>query len=198
MVVAIAALVLATTSSAVAAKHYLITSSKQIKPGAISAGNLSNAARTTLRGDRGATGAQGPQGPKGDPGANFTIDTTLASGRSERGQYAVWGSAGVGNYLGTQVNFRIPLGADISSANTHFIRVGGPYVPGCPAVGQASPGNLCVYQRTSGNASFAEIYHVLNGVTGQDSPGRDGFQIYWDTTSTTGAYDYGEWVVTEP
>jgi hypothetical protein len=67
--------VLAVTSGAFAANHYLITSSSQIKNGAISASDLSSAARKALKGQQGskgntgATGAQGPQGPKGDPGA---------------------------------------------------------------------------------------------------------------------------------
>jgi Collagen triple helix repeat (20 copies) len=70
--------VLAVTSGAFAANHYLITSSSQIKNGAISASDLSSAARKALKGQQGskgntgatgATGAQGPQGPKGDTGA---------------------------------------------------------------------------------------------------------------------------------
>ena len=66
--------VLAVTSGAFAANHYLVTSSSQIKNGTIAASDLSSAARKALKGqqgskgDTGATGAQGPQGPKGDPG----------------------------------------------------------------------------------------------------------------------------------
>ena len=67
--------VLAVTSGAFAANHYLVTSSSQIKNGTIAASDLSSAARKALKGqqgwkgDTGATGLQGPQGPKGDPGA---------------------------------------------------------------------------------------------------------------------------------
>jgi hypothetical protein len=72
--------VLAVTSGAFAAKQYMITSSKQIKHGAISLSDLSRHARKTLhgmqgpKGDTGATGATGTQGapglkgPKGDTG----------------------------------------------------------------------------------------------------------------------------------
>lgn len=66
---------LAVTSGAFAAKHYLITSSSQIKNGAISLSDLSRTARKALRGHQGETGTAGPQGragaqgPKGDPGA---------------------------------------------------------------------------------------------------------------------------------
>jgi hypothetical protein len=67
--------VLAVTSGAFAANHYLITSSSQIKNGTIAASDLSSAARKALQGQKGSTGAAGPhghagaQGPKGDPGA---------------------------------------------------------------------------------------------------------------------------------
>jgi hypothetical protein len=70
--------VLAVTSGAFAANHYLITSSSQIKNGVISASDLSSAARKALKGQQGSkgdTGAAGPQGhagvqgPKGDPGS---------------------------------------------------------------------------------------------------------------------------------
>jgi len=67
--------VLAITSGAFAADHYLITSSSQIKNGAISLYDLSSNARTALKGkqgpkgDTGASGATGAQGPKGDTGA---------------------------------------------------------------------------------------------------------------------------------
>src|SRR5262245_47028153 len=67
----------AVTSGAFAAKQYMITSSNQVKQGAISLSDLSNHARAALHGKHGATGIAGPkgavgatgaQGPKGDAG----------------------------------------------------------------------------------------------------------------------------------
>lgn len=60
--------VLAVTSGAFAAKRYLITSSSQIKAGAVSLSDLSPAARKALRGVNGNGGAAGPQGPQGNRG----------------------------------------------------------------------------------------------------------------------------------
>ena len=60
--------VLAVTSGAFAANHYLITSSKQIKAGAVSLSDLSPSARKALKGHNGTTGAAGPQGQAGIPG----------------------------------------------------------------------------------------------------------------------------------
>lgn len=60
------ALALALAGGAWAGKHYIITSSKQVKNGSLSAADLSHRARNALKGRRGAVG---PQGPKGDTGA---------------------------------------------------------------------------------------------------------------------------------
>jgi hypothetical protein len=64
LVVASAALVVATIGTSVAATGYVITSSKQIKPGSVSLASLSKGARKALRGER------GPQGPAGDDGTD--------------------------------------------------------------------------------------------------------------------------------
>lgn len=72
------ALVFAMSGGAYAAKHYLITSTKQISPKVLSA----------LKGKNGANGAQGPQGPQGAPGAqgpqgpNGTNGTNGTNGES--------------------------------------------------------------------------------------------------------------------
>jgi Collagen triple helix repeat (20 copies) len=59
-ILGIVAIVLAMTGTAAAAKHYLITSTKQIAP----------LVRTALRGHAGKTGPAGPQGIAGRDGAN--------------------------------------------------------------------------------------------------------------------------------
>ncbi len=75
--IAALAAVLAITSGAFAANHYLITSSAQIKNGVISLSDLAPAARPALKGQQGAAGPQGPpvqarartgacEGPNGD------------------------------------------------------------------------------------------------------------------------------------
>ena len=88
--------VLALTSGAFAASHYLITSPSQIKDGVISLSKLSPAARRALQGDsslqgvaarqgqKGDTGPEGPQGPKGD----------TAGPAGPEGRHRLRGSAG--------------------------------------------------------------------------------------------------------
>src|SRR5882762_9156388 len=77
MLVALLALVMATTGSAVAAS--LITSA-QIKNGTIQTADISKKAQKTLKGKRGATGVQGAQGPQGLKGDTGPKGDTGASG----------------------------------------------------------------------------------------------------------------------
>jgi hypothetical protein len=83
-IVAIAALfgVLALTSGAFAAQHYLITSSSQIKDGAVSLSDLAPGARKALHGKQGKTGAVGPQGPVGKQGSKGDTGPAGAPGRN--------------------------------------------------------------------------------------------------------------------
>src|SRR3954463_3172820 len=83
MLVALVALVMATTGSAVAAS--LITS-KQIKDGTITTKDINKKAIKSLKGKTGAsgatgaTGAQGPKGDKGDKGDAGTNGTNGSNG----------------------------------------------------------------------------------------------------------------------
>jgi hypothetical protein len=70
LVVASAALVMATIGTSVAATGYTITSPKQIKPGSISLASLSKSARKALRGARGHAGQDGQDGTDGQDGAD--------------------------------------------------------------------------------------------------------------------------------
>jgi hypothetical protein len=144
-------------------------------------------------GATGATGSAGTAGPKGDAGANFTPATTLPSGQTERGGYDVWGG-GVGNFVGTAINYRIPLAQAIPAGNAHFV-TGSAFTTQCPAVGQAAAGHVCVYEETHGNTAFGAIYSQYDGVQTVGASSVVGFQIYF-TTSATGAFSYGEWAVT--
>ncbi|HSZ05761.1 MAG TPA: hypothetical protein VK778_11290 [Solirubrobacteraceae bacterium] len=70
-VTATLALFFAMSGGALAASHYLITSTKQIKPSVLSA-LKGKAGPAGAAGAKGAQGAQGPQGPAGTNGTNGT------------------------------------------------------------------------------------------------------------------------------
>jgi hypothetical protein len=86
----VAALVI--TSGGLAARRYLITSSHQIKPGAISYGNLNKSTRNRIakRGARGPAGPAGQQGPAGNQGP-----AGVAGPQGPSGANAVAQSAGL-------------------------------------------------------------------------------------------------------
>jgi hypothetical protein len=73
MAIAILALIVALSGTADAASRYIITSSSQIKPGAIALRNISASARTSLKGNA------GPPGPSGPAGTNALANTTVYS-----------------------------------------------------------------------------------------------------------------------
>jgi hypothetical protein len=98
MVVSLIALFVALGGSAVAARHYVITSSSQVKNGALKAVDLSRSARRALRGARGPVGPAGMPGPPGPstlghltrvdqqktlaPGAVDSVDATCPAGQN--------------------------------------------------------------------------------------------------------------------
>lgn len=69
MVIACLALFMASAGTSIAAKHYLITSTKQIKPSVLA----------KLKGARGARGSQGPQGAQGAQGPGLTSIVTATT-----------------------------------------------------------------------------------------------------------------------
>ncbi len=150
---------------------------------------------TGATGANGGTGANGATGPRGPAGVNYTVNTTLRPGENETGVYSVWGG-GAGSYMGTSVSFRIPLSANLPSANVTFIAVGGTVTAACPGPGWAAPGHLCVYEMGQGGRTFSQIYnpyHLGGGV----GASQWGFGIYFSVTAAT-AWSYGTWTVGAP
>ncbi len=112
-VVATIALVFALTGTAVAAGHYIITSSRQVKPGALGLINFSRTARGHLRGPAGPAGPQGapgPQGAQGPAGSSIPIKAAFiqADGSQSAGQpgVTVQHTAGSGIYVVTMPGVR--------------------------------------------------------------------------------------------
>jgi hypothetical protein len=208
MVVAICALLVALGGTSIAASRVLLAPAnsvnsaavinhsllkKDFKTGQLPRGPRGLAGAIGPAGATGAAGAAGAPGPKGDTGASFTPATTLPSGQTERGDYSLWGG-GAGNYLGTAINYRIPLAQPIAAGNAHFV-TGAAFTAQCPAYGQAAAGHACVYEEVHNNTAFGIIDAQYDNVQIHNATSVIGFQMYF-TTSAAGAYSYGEWAVT--
>lgn len=130
MIVAIVALVFATTGSAIAAKQ-LITG-REIARGTITASNLARSARRSLAGPRGSRGPEGapgaegllgPQGPAGSAGEKGPQGAKGDTGPAgERGQQGPTGPQGVRGATGQNGNDGAqgpqgPAGATVDLAN---------------------------------------------------------------------------------
>lgn len=196
-------------------------SSKQIKRGAVKNSDLGKSAVTgskvkngsLLSGDfkpgqlpAGATGAQGLKGDKGDAGTNgtsgrdFTVETTLQPGQTEKGVYSAYGGGPAGSAMSDSISFRVPLSADISGGNVHWDAQGGGVAdptncPGTSAAPQAAAGHLCLYETSFINRTFAP---VLDPAANAEGAGQLGFSVAFSIPTNGASWSYGSWAVTAP
>jgi hypothetical protein len=201
--------VLAITSGAIAANHYLITSSSQIKDGVIALSDLSPAARRALEGQQGTTvasvqglpgaqgpkgdtGANGPQGPKGDAGANGSQgpkgDTGANGPQGPKGDPGSQGQDGVSGY--EVRTWRYSKDDANSDMGPGYVGVGG----GAIATVACSPDKVAIgggYRFTSEGGSGFKSQALADGSGVIASfPGR----MDWNT-NTVKPNDNSGWIV---
>jgi hypothetical protein len=215
MLLALLALVMATTGSAVAAS--LITS-KQIKDGTIQTKDISKQARKALKGKPGAAGAQGLQGAKGDAGPKGDQgvkgdkgDTgaqgdpgpfleTLPAGKTLKGDYHLGLTATAANqYTMAAITFQVPLA---TAPTFNLISQGGPATANCPgsvANPQAAPGFLCLYEGASQNKGIGlqpQACSSAGGCGGPNAADKFGVGLQVSSGAAGFAYSSGTWAVT--
>jgi hypothetical protein len=188
MVVAMLALFVALTGTAVATTSALITGN-QIKNSSITGRRHQEKSLTpkdfkgSVRGARGPAGplgpqgAQGPQGPQGLQGTQGIHgppgpfpEGNLPAGKTIRGTYSLYGRAvGTGEWTYGAIQFGYRLAAP---PTIHYIKDGAP-PPECPGnVGapEVAAGHLCVYESpTIGNVSSNRNALSLTGAEGPES-----------------------------
>jgi hypothetical protein len=208
-VTATLALFFAMSGGALAAKHYLISSTNQIAP-KVRKALKGNKGPRGAAGIPGATGKEGPpgkegpvgregpagkEGKEGPEGKEGSPAIVLAKGQTEIGTYATWGVAP--HRIGTSETFRVPLSGALDSSHVHFIKEGGSATAECPGshnAPSATSGNLCLYETFHENATEEKIFPQASGAgTGSDAYG---FGIAFSTSGTETAFSFGTWAVT--
>ncbi len=210
-VAATLALVLAMSGGALAANHYLITSTSQISPRVLkklkgnvgakgSPGQAGANGSQGQAGANGATGAQGPKGTDGPKGANGTAGlsalSTLPSGSTESGAYGIGAPGGAAEEeLEATVTFPIPLAEPIPPSRVIYNRLGVVPLEHCDGPGHADKGFLCVYSAFSFHVN-PPIFTELEGNL-EEGTGRVGFRLDFRITGENPG-DVGTYTVTAP
>jgi hypothetical protein len=205
MLVATLALFIAMGGSALAARRYLITSTKQISPRVLKA----------LNGRRGATGKQGPIGPRGPQGKEGPpgkegktgsrgeagpFPSALPSGKTLTGVLQATDAipAKQRGSAEATISFQFPL---TFNPKVEVVQASGKTTENCPGRREgpsAAPGYLCIYILTSSGAAVG-TYNPANEAPGAGRAGAVAFtEVTCAGASSCNAHLAGTWAVTAP
>jgi|SRR5581483_5828396 len=215
-VTATLALVLAMSGGALAAKHYLINSTKQINPKVLrklhgAKGSRGAAGPVGSVGPQGIAGPEGKRGARGEKGdAGFSALSFLPRGSTESGAFSVSapGKVPAGETVEGAVTFPIPLTAPIEDQIevTQVAKAS----TNCLGPGKAARGWLCIYTRSVTNLEFERAYNPesFEEIPPPGRTGRFGFGTRWKVKDREPAVEgedvegpveaAGTWTVTAP
>ena len=210
MVVAMFALFVALTGTAVATTSALITGS-QIKNNSITGTDVKNKSlrpidfRGSVRGPRGLRGVAGPQGPPGAQGIQGIQglpgpfpEGDLPTGKTIRGTYSL-GAGGTDSYAWGHISFGFVLA---SAPAPHWIAAGASPPAECPgtvANPQAQAGHLCIYEDAGGfeNVGPRHVFNPTSPGGPQNQTSRSGAGLFMTRgAAASDFWSYGSWAVT--
>jgi hypothetical protein len=194
------ALFFAMSGGALAARHYLLNSTKQISPKVLRAlkGNTGRPGPEGKAGQEGKAGKEGPEGKAGKEGPAGPYPTVLASGATESGAWGAGRTAAGAETYDAAGSFPIPLSAGLDKE--HVIYVAAAPVTHCTGAGHADPGFLCVYQGYIVDAvtpSNGKIFD-LETAAGPIGAGAHGFRISLESKEVGKTFVGGSFAVTAP
>ena len=212
-VLALIALVFAMAGTGIAAKSYVITSSSQIRNGAVSGADVRNSSLTgsdvknrsltaadfagSVQGPAGAAGPAGPQGaqgPKGDRGVSAW--ETIPSGVTVTGsETVVVPSAAYDSFYTSSIDLGARAPAALTDATVNFAGTASLFLPdgdlactGSAAAPTAPSGKVCLYL-AAGHPTLEDIEGAAQPVGGDLS-----FQVRWHAAVVAG--NSVRWTVT--
>jgi hypothetical protein len=216
-VAALLAVFLACSGTAVAAKKYLLTSTKQISPAVLRSLHGATGAKGAvgpagapgapgLPGNQGAAGAAGPKGDKGDkgdtgnPGVPGPLAQTVPSGVTIRGAYGFETFVPAStSFVAAFVSYPVSLPSAPTAGVFSSDGLSRPHCPGTVSTPAADAGYLCIYRGNSANVGSSPF--LGNPETGaRSATSVYGFDVE-DTPSTTAStitLDSGTWAFRAP
>jgi hypothetical protein len=195
-VAATLALVFSMSGGALAAKHYLISSTKQISPKVLKAlkGRPGHTGPQGTPGSPGKDGIAGKEGQRGATGEPGPLPTTLPSGKTEVGSFAGVDyrheNATISPVALATISYPVPVA---SSPSIEVVQAGGPSTANCPGTTEApsaARGWLCVYVYLAFNVGSVSV----EPITTQSKFGAVPFAEV-SVNKSTGQF-WGTWAVT--
>jgi hypothetical protein len=213
-VIATVALFFAMTGGALAAKHYLLNSTKQINPkvlralrgrpgpqgprGKEGAPGKEGVGKEGPVGPEGPTGKRGPQGREGRTGEPGPLPPTLPSGKSLTGIFQATDGLPrkARGFAEATISFAFPLA---TTPSVQVLQVNDPpteHCPGTAASPSAAPGFLCVYTVVS--TGPVGTYDPLSEASGSGRAGAIASTELECEETPCIAHLRGTWAVTAP